>query len=117
MQRFATLVIGGETYRLRLTSSAIVAVEKKLGGSLFTKLENIKENMVETLVTILWGAMQPLQQGISMEKTYELYDAYIDEGHTLEDLFQVVMEVFEASGFFKKGQAKSLAEGNALQSN
>ena len=105
MTLYHTLTVNGEEYRLRLTASAILAIEKKLGKSLFQALEHIQDNMVETITTILWGAMQPLQSGFTLEKAMQLYDGYIDEGHSLEDLMQEVHKLFEASGFFKKGQA------------
>lgn len=105
MNKYYTLTVGGEEYKLRLTASAIMSIEKKLGKSLFTALEHIQDNMVETVTAILWGAMQPLNAGFTIEKAYNLYDAYIDEGHSLEELMQEINGLFEASGFFKKGQA------------
>ena len=105
MNKFMTLCVGGEEYKLRLTASAIVSIEKKLNQSLFTALEHIQDNMVETVTTILWGAMQPLNAGFTTEKAYDLYDEYIDEGNSIEDLMQVINGLFEVSGFFKKGQA------------
>ena len=105
MNTFYTLTVGGEEYRLRLTASAIMAIEKKLGKSLFAALEHIQDNMVETIVTILWGAMQPLNAGFSMEKATALFDDYIDEGRSIEELMQDINRLFEISGFFRKGQA------------
>ena len=99
------MTVGSETYNLRLTASAIMAIEKKLGKSLFSALEQIQDNMVETVTTILWGAMQPLNAGFTMEKAAALFDDYIDEGHSLEELMQEINGLFEVSGFFKKGQA------------
>lgn len=42
---------------------------------------------------------------VHREKAYNLYDTYIDEGHSLEELMQEINGLLEASGFFKKGQA------------
>ena len=53
MKTFYTITIGGEDYKLRLTASAIMQIEKKLGKSLFSALENIQDNMIETIATIL----------------------------------------------------------------
>lgn len=104
MTRFITFHVGEIDYKLRLTSSAVVDIEKKLGKSIFKALDSIQDNLVETLVTILWAAMQPLNSGISLEKAYELFDVYIDEEHSVEDFIQVVTKLFEVSGFFKQGQ-------------
>ncbi|MCL2718967.1 MAG: DUF6096 family protein [Lachnospiraceae bacterium] len=104
MKTFYTLTIGGEEYKLRLTASAIMSIEKKLGKSFFTALEGIQENMIETIITILWGAMQPLNANFPFEKAADLFDQYIDEGHSIEELMWEVNALFEVSGFFKKGQ-------------
>ena len=104
MKTFYTLTIGGTEYKLRLTASAIMAIEKKLGKSLFTALENIQDNMVETIATILWGAMQPFNANFPFDKAAGLFDQYIDDGRSIEDLMQELNALFEASGFFRKGQ-------------
>ena len=105
MKSFYTLTVGGEEYKLRLTASAIMAIEKKLGESLFIALENIQDNMIETLITILWGAMQPLNANFPFEKAATMLDSYIDDGNTIEDFMKELNGLFGASGFFKKGQA------------
>jgi len=104
MKTFYTLTVGGEEYKMRLTAGAIMSIEKKLGKSLFTALEHIQDNMVEAIAAVIWGAMQPLNAGFSYEKAIELFDAYIDDGHSIEDLMQEINGLFEASGFLKKGQ-------------
>ena len=104
MNKFYTLTVGGEEYKMRLTASAIMSIEKKLGTPLFKALENIQENMVETVAAIIWGAMQPLNANFPFEKAMALFDDYIDEGHSIEELMLEINALFEASGFFKKGQ-------------
>ena len=49
--------------------------------------------------------MQPLNHGFTLENATGLFDDYIDEGHSIEELMQEINGLFEASGFFKKGQA------------
>ena len=105
MTNFHKLTISGEEYRLRLTVGAILSIEKKLGKSLYTALENIQDNIVETMTTILWGALQPLNGDISFSKALEIFDQYIDEGHSIDDMMQELNAMFEVSGFFNKGQA------------
>jgi len=104
MKSFYTINIGGDEYKLRLTASAIMSIEKKLGKSLLTALESMKDNLVENIITIFWGAMQPLNANVPFEKAGELFDRYIDEGSTIEDFMQEINSLFEVSGFFKKGQ-------------
>lgn len=106
MNKFYTLTVNGEEYKLRLTASAIMQIEKKLGKSLFKALETIQDNMIETVTTILWGALQPLNAGFTQEKAMALFDSYVDDGHSVEDLMQEINSLFEVSGFFKRGQAQ-----------
>jgi len=104
MNQFYTLTVGGKEYRMRLTASAIMSIEKKLGKSLFAALEGIQDNMIETIVAIIWGAMQPLNANFPFEKAIELFDEYIDEGNSFEDMMQEINAMLKASGFFKRGQ-------------
>jgi len=105
MLKHIVLTVQGTEYRLRLTSAAIVSIEKKLGRSMFDALEHIQENLIETVTVILWGSMQALNDGIPLEKVYDIFDAYIDEGNCVEDIVQIISQVLQTSGFFKKGQA------------
>lgn len=107
MNKFYTLTVGEKTYNMRLTAGAIMSIEKKLGKPLFKALEQIQENMVETVTTIIWGAMQPLNAGFTLDMATKLFDDYIDDGHSIEELMQEINGLFEASGFFKKGQAQN----------
>jgi len=104
MKLYYTLSVGGQEYRLRLTASAIMAIEKKMGKSLILAFEDLQENMVETIITVLWGALQPLNSNFPFEKAAELFDQYIDDGNYVEDIIQELINLFEVSGFFKKGQ-------------
>ena len=104
MKVFHTLKVGENEYKLRLTASAIMSIEKKLGKSLFSALENIQDNMVETITTIIWGALQPFNANFPFDKAASLFDDYIDEGNSIEDFMQELNTLFETSGFFRKGQ-------------
>jgi len=104
MNKYYTLTVGGKEYRMRLTAGAIMSIEKKLGKSLFAALEGIQDNMIETIAAIIWGAMQPLNANFPFEKAIELFDEYIDEGNSFEDMMQEINAMLKASGFFKKGQ-------------
>lgn len=104
MKSFYTLTVGGEEYKLRLTASAIMQIEKKLGKSLFSALEGIQNNMIETITAILWGAMQPFNANFPFDKAVGLFDQYIDDGHSVEDFMLEINALFKASGFFKKGR-------------
>ena len=105
MKAYHSLTVGGQEYKLRLTASAIMAIEKKLGKSIFAAMEKIEENMIETIVTILWGALQPLNANCSYDTAIGLFDQYVDDGKSVDELMNEINSLFEASGFFERGQA------------
>jgi len=106
MKQFHTITISGQDYKLRLTASAILAIEKKLDMPIFDaiSLENIRTNIVETITTILWGAIQPFDPSFTINMAMELFDQYIDDGNPVDDLIGEINTLFEVSGFFNKGQ-------------
>jgi hypothetical protein len=105
IMRYTEFKVGDKEYKLRLSAMNIVAIEKKLGGNvldIFMKEDKIPT--IEELLLVLHGALQKFQHGITLLDTYNIYDAYVDEGGTFEALLELIMEVFEVSGFFKKEQ-------------
>jgi hypothetical protein len=104
MKLFYTLTVGDEEYKLRLTAGAMMSIEKKLGKSFLKAMEDVDNLSIETITTVLWGAMQPFNSGFTMEKASKLFDDYIDDGNSVEDMMGVILDMLKASGFFSKGQ-------------
>ena len=104
MNSIYTFKIGSKDYNLRLTANAIKAIENKLGKSIFQAFENLKDNLVDTFIAVIWGSMQPLNPDFTYEQATDLFDDYIAEGHSFDDLMREVNGLLAVSGFFKKGQ-------------
>lgn len=110
-----TITIAGEEYKLSLTTSTTIALEKKLGKSaLMTvmKLAGDTVNTIETprleeLLIIFHGCLQRFNSNMSMEKVYQLYDVMCEntddymEGAYME-LIGKVTETITAAFFGKK---------------
>ena len=99
---FYELVIGDTVYKLRLTTRALLQIEKNLGYNPIQMFMNIGRNNIPKLseiMIILNGMLSSLQHGITLEKTYDIFDKYTEEGHTQFDLIPIFMEVFTMSGF------------------
>ena len=54
------------------------------------------------MLIILHSMLQAMHHGINLDKTYDLFDAYVAEGHNLFDLVPVFIEVFQESGYMAK---------------
>lgn len=102
---YTTFKVKDTEYKLRLTTRAMIDVEKKLGENPLNIFMRIGDSdsmpEISSLMCVLWGAMQPYNHGMSMDAVYDLFDEFIDEGHTLLDLVPVLAEVFKVSGFLQ----------------
>lgn len=106
---FSTIKIGDKEYSLRLNARASLALEKALGRSplaVFMDLDNGEMPKLQDMLLILHSALQPLNHGITLDKTYDLFDEYAKEGHNIFDLVPVFIEVFQESGYLAKTTGK-----------
>lgn len=103
---YTTITIDGVDYKARLNAKACVDLEKKLGTNPLNIFAKIADNGnipdLGVLITMLQASLTAYNHGITMDKTYELYDKFVDEGHTLMDLVPILLDVFKVSGFFKE---------------
>ncbi|SHH55927.1 DUF6096 family protein [Sporanaerobacter acetigenes] len=107
--RYTEFKVGDNEYKLRLAANEMVNIEKKIGANILDIF--MKEGQIPTmeeLLMVLHGSLQKFQHNITLADTYDIYDEYVDDGGTFEDLIEVIIDVFEVSGFFKK---EDLEEG------
>lgn len=102
---FTELTIGNEIYKLRLNTRASISLEKALGYnpiSMFMAIDSGEMPRLGDMLVMLHAMLQPLHHGITLDKTYDLFDAYVADGHNLFDLVPVFIEVFQESGYMAK---------------
>lgn len=102
--QYTTINIGEKELKLRLRAKDCVDLENKLGGSPLDQLmglENGKLPTVTLVVITLHAALQAFNNGYTVNKVFELYDEYIEEGGSLMDLVPKLIDIFKVSGFFK----------------
>lgn len=101
--RHHVINIAGQELKCRLNTQNTIAIEKKLGGKNVLKVIMDEEiPSVEVVLNILHASLQALEHGYTMDKVYQLYDEYVEEGKTYTDLIPELMNVLEISGFFKR---------------
>jgi len=105
---YTELKIGDKELKLRLDARSCVALERKLGKSPLSIFMEEDKSLpkLEDLIMILKASLQKYEHGYTEEKTYDLYDEYVDEGNTFTDFIPVIMEIFKVSGFFKEDEIK-----------
>lgn len=91
--------VGDKTYKLRLNTRNVVSLEKQLGCNplaIFGNGETLPP--VTQMVAILHASLQQLEHGIDMNKAYDIFDEYLEDGHQMADFLAVIIEVYKVSG-------------------
>lgn len=94
---------GNKTYKLRLNTRNIVALEKQLGcNPLGIFKDGDTMPTVSEMVTILFYSLQQFNHGISMNDAYDIFDAYLADGHSMTDFIPIILEIYKVSGIIKE---------------
>jgi len=97
----------GKNYFMRLKSRSGIELESELGCTIQTAVGRMD---VKTLTTLLYYCLKDVNQGVSLEDTYDIYDAYMEEEHSQSDLILDMIDCFKESGFFTMELAGMLKE-------
>ena len=100
---YKSVEINGKEYRFRITNKSQKEIEKRI-GPLLEAISRATE--AEILATIIWGALTPLNHGVTLESVDELIDKMVDEG-IIDDADKraaFVMELLRDAGFLSKAQ-------------
>ena len=90
--------VGNQTYKLRLDTRAIVALEKKLGCNplaIFGDGDTIPP--VSAMIAILHAALQPLEHGYTEDAAMKIFDEYL-KSHIMTDFLTVIIDIYRVSG-------------------
>lgn len=112
---YTELLIGKKELKLRLDARSCVALEKKLGKSplaIFMDSQDGDLPKLEDLISVLHASLQKYNKGYTEEKTYDLYDSFVEDGKTFTEFIPIVMDIFKVSGFFKE---EDIAKGQAIE--
>lgn len=114
---FCEWTVDGQTYRLKLKTSDVVALEQRLKKSCLDLLD-VQSGMgvpsLTTMLTIVYYAMKSWQHGIKETDVMTLFDKYIEDGGSQIDFYvNIVLEIYVVSGFLSAKMAQTMSE--ALQ--
>ena len=106
--------VGEQTYKLRLTTQNVIAMEKALGCNPIQIIYNIDKDILpklSDLCIMLQSMLSTYQHGITVNETMKIIDNYMADGHNMFDLIPVLLEVFTASGFINT-ESEEVADPN-----
>lgn len=104
---------GEKVYKLRLGISSIVALEKDLGYSplmIFGTDGAQKVPSISEMIMILHRSLEKYEHGITREKAAEVFDEWIENGHTLLEFVTIIIEVYKVSGILPQENVKETEE-------
>ena len=107
---FAYWEVGGQTYKMKLTTQNICRLEDKFKTSLLNVLFGAGSvPPLSVMLTITQAAMLPYNHKIKYEGGQALFDKYCEEGGTqMTFMTDVFMEIYKVSGFFTEDQAEEM---------
>lgn len=107
---FAYWEVGGQTYKMKLTTQNICRLEDKFKTSLLSVLFGAGSvPPLSVMLTITQAAMLPYNHKIKYEDVQALFDKYYEEGGTqMTFMTDVFMEIYKVSGFFTEDQAEEM---------
>lgn len=96
---YVDFTAGNKDYKLRINTRNIVTLEKQLGcNPLAIFGDGGKLPTITEMVYILYSALQPMNHGITLNDAYDIFDAYLADGHVATDFISVIIEVYKVSG-------------------
>ena len=110
MMNYVDFTAGNNSYKLRLTTRSIVALEKQLGMNPLAIFGNgDKIPTITVMVQILHASLQPLEHGITVDKAYDIYDTWLADGHAMTDFIPIILDIYRASGLIQGDGAEKNA--------
>lgn len=113
---FALWEVGGQTYKLKLKTSAIVELESKYKTNLMNIMGSGQGGMpaLSVMLDVAHAAMKDWNHGITKNGVMDIFNKYIEEGGSQLSFYMTVyMEIFTVSGFFSVNLSNQM--GEALQ--
>ena len=109
---FHIIKIGDTEYKCKINTKGLVSLERRLKCNplnIFMAMgdENFTLPKIEDLLIIFHESLSTYQHGISMEDVYDIFDKYIEDGKTIVDFINEIVEIFNVSGLLPKEKKKS----------
>lgn len=93
--------VNNKTYKLRLNTRSIVLLEERLGyNPLHVFGDGTYTPKVTNMVDVLYASLQQHHE-MSLDDTFELFDAWLAEGNTPPEFLPIIIKIYKLSGLIK----------------
>jgi len=105
MKPFEVLVVGGSEYNLKITTANAVKLEEQLGTDLLNGLGKLAE--IGTLAKYYFAAARLNDSIEKIEDVYQLFDDYLAQGGSYDELQALIIDVLVLSGILTEKSGES----------
>lgn len=90
----------GKSYRLRMNTRSVVQLEKKIGCNPISIFGANGDSIptIGVMVDILHASLQQYEHGITEQEAMNIFDSWLEEGHTIIDFVPILLEIYKVSG-------------------
>lgn len=103
MEYYVDFTAGNKDYKLRINTRNIVSLERQLGCNpvaIFGDGDRIPT--ITEMIHVLYASLQQLNHGISLNDSYDIFDAWLHDGHSATDFIPIMVEIFKSSGLISR---------------
>lgn len=101
---YVDFTAGEKNYKLRLNTRNVIMLEKTLGKNplaIFGNGDTLPT--ITEMVAVLFASLQQLQHGITLDQAYDIFDAYLADGHNSTEFITVIIDIYKVSGLIANG--------------
>lgn len=101
---YVDFTAGEKNYKLRLNTRNVIMLEKTLGKNplaIFGNGDTLPT--ITEMVAVLYASLQQLQHGITLDQAYDIFDAYLADGHNSTEFITVIIDIYKVSGLIANG--------------
>ena len=117
---YTEFTAGDHTYKLRLTTQGVVVLEKTLGYNPLQMFMGIDEDVLKAIASKTGGRFYRAENKAELEialedhdlltgqisviglENYDIFDRFVEDGHTMWDIIPILIEAFQEAGFLPK---------------
>lgn len=91
-----------KVYKLRLTTRGIVQLEKKIGCNplaIFGTGDTMPT--ISSMISVFHASLQQYNHGITEDGAYEIFDEWLNEGHSMTEFIPIILEIYKVSGLIR----------------
>lgn len=98
------------TYRLRLNTRNLVYLEQLLNENPLPAVLNYlgEEEIppIEMMVKILYASLLAYNPEMTMDKAYDVFDEWLDDGHIIAEFLQIIIQIYRHAGLLEKDKSE-----------